>query len=185
MKTIISIIIASSLLVSCKSKKDAKAKEETKTENTTVANTNNNENTTNSSDQGRRAGLVVSIEKTPCFGKCKVYKAEIFSNGAVTFYGEQNVKNIGKYYGTISYDQVKEIWKKADEINYMKLKSEYDDKMVTDLPTTITTLRPENENKAKTIRVRYRAPEELYEFQQYIHQLVMDVQYTKAPEGDE
>ena len=67
----------------------------------------------------------------------------------------------------------------------MKLKSEYDDKMVTDLPTTITTLRPENENKAKTIRVRYRAPEELYDFQQYIHQLVMDVQYTKAPEGDE
>lgn len=181
MKAIISILIASTLLVSCKSKKDAQAKDETKTKTTTTT----DQTTTSNNDQGRRAGLVVSIEKTPCFGKCKVYKAEIYTNGSVTFYGEQNVENIGKYYGTISYELVKEIWKKAEEINYMGFKNSYDDKMVTDLPTTITTLRPENEREAKTIRVRYRAPEELYAFQQYIHQLVMDVKYTKAPEGDE
>ncbi len=39
---------------------------------------------------------VFKIERTPCFGKCPVYKLELFDNKTITYDGIKNVKRIGK-----------------------------------------------------------------------------------------
>ena len=41
--------------------------------------------------------LVISLERTPCYGTCPIYKMEIFSDGSAFYHGERFVDRIGDY----------------------------------------------------------------------------------------
>ena len=77
--------------------------------------------------------VIASIERTACYGRCPVYKAEIFKDASVTYTGRMNVEKLGEFKSKISPVQLDVLTKKAQEIGYMSLKESYDGN-ITDLP---------------------------------------------------
>lgn len=118
-----------------------------------------------------KEALFLSMERTPCFGKCPAYKITIFNTGNVTYTGNSNTKKIGKYSKTLTQQQLNEIQKMMKDIKIMEMKDVYDSE-VTDLPSTIFFIV--NNKKKKKILYRIDAPAELKQFEKLIDFLVLD-----------
>jgi hypothetical protein len=118
----------------------------------------------------------ITLERTPCFGACPVYKVTLGGNGAVNYVGERFVKVEGTRTRQISRDAFLELLRKFYEVDFFAMRAEYLEGrdimleadgtvqetsiMVTDLPTTIVTL--EIGAYAKSVRAYFRAPEGLH-----------------------
>ncbi len=119
--------------------------------------------------EGIRADLVVSIKRTPCFGKCPYYNVEIYETGTVVYEGFGYTKRMGKHEAYITEAGLAKIRAKANELGYLKLSNTYpiDTKVdVPDLPTTITYIRIGNDGKS--IRNKFEAPKALIEFEKWL-----------------
>ena len=84
--------------------------------------------------------LIISLERTPCYGTCPIYKMEIFSDGSAFYHGERFVEKIGNYEFSVSKETLNYILKKADEIGFFELEDKYTAN-ITDLPKTITFIK--------------------------------------------
>lgn len=115
--------------------------------------------------------LFVTIERTPCFGKCPVYKIYIYNGGYVVYDGKQNVDKIGRFSTQLSTDELKLIEQRAKEIKYLELNDKYDGP-VTDLPSVHTSVAMDGYRKS--ITARYNVPSELKEFQKFIDNLFIE-----------
>jgi Domain of unknown function (DUF6438) len=112
--------------------------------------------------------LLVSLQRTPCFGQCPVFKIELFSDGKVVYEGKTFSKRVGSYRATATPEFIKAIQQKAADIKYLSLDTKYPkgESMITDIPTTISFVRTGSENKM--IRNNYDAPPELLEFEHWL-----------------
>ncbi|QLH10853.1 DUF6438 domain-containing protein [Nitrosarchaeum sp. AC2] len=90
--------------------------------------------------------VIISLERTPCYGPCPVYSVTVFENGSVIYEGKQHVENIGIYQYGISTRDTKKIIDKFYEINYFSLNDRYEIGS-TDHPTVITSFRNESYEK--------------------------------------
>ena len=108
--------------------------------------------------------IVISLERTACFGTCPIYKIEIFSDGSGIYTGIKFVKNIGILKFQLSAAHVKKILDSATKINFSRLKDEYS-KPITDLPTTYITI------KNKKIKDYAGGPKELKNLESLIDEL--------------
>jgi len=109
-----------------------------------------------SNDTGERI-LFASIERTPCFGRCPSYNMKIYADGMVELNGKRDLDMVGKYTTNITKSQLNAILKQAQDIKFYEMEDEYDDSMITDLPSTILTVVDEN-GKLKTVLCRYNYP---------------------------
>ena len=66
--------------------------------------------------------LIISLEKTACFGTCPILKIEIYNNGAIVYNGIKHVKKIGIHNLEIEKQEIQKILSKAEEIGFYKLK---------------------------------------------------------------
>lgn len=131
---------------------------------------------------GSSDSLFFSLERTPCYGKCPVYKIIIYQSGYATFEAIMNVQNkAGLYQTEFSTEEMKLISDKAEEIKYFSLEDEYDSP-VTDLPSVITQLNVNG--KKKTIKDRHHGPPELRQFEKFSDELINGKEWKKIP-GDE
>lgn len=119
-----------------------------------------------------KESLFLSMERTPCFGKCPSYKLFIFNTGNVIFEGYSNTKYIGKYKQQLTRQQLKEIQYMMDEIDITGMKDVYDSG-VTDFPSTILYLVSNNTHKKKILD-RVDAPTSLKQFEKLIDSLVLN-----------
>ena len=112
--------------------------------------------------------LIISLQRTACFGTCPIYKIEIFSDGSGIYTGTRFVKNIGitKFY--LSETQINLILTQAETIGFTNMKDEYSEP-ISDLPTTFIQI------KDKKIRDYTGAPKTLKKLESLIDQL-----YEKA-----
>ena len=112
--------------------------------------------------------LIISLQRTACFGTCPIYKIEIFSDGSGIYTGTRFVKNIGitKFY--LSETQINLILTQAEAIGFTNMKDEYSEP-ISDLPTTFIQI------KDKKIRDYTGAPKTLTKLESLIDQL-----YEKA-----
>ena len=134
----------------------------------------------NSWDWTPKAGEIkiekaLTFEKTACFGRCPQYKVEIMSNGKATLHGKNFIDFIGNYTYKFDVDQLNIIIKKAKDMGYMGLKSEYDLKNVTDLPSTISGVLIDG--KFKSVNCRYECPEKLEEFHKFLHEYLLKMKW--------
>ncbi|HET6245257.1 MAG: hypothetical protein H0V01_11620 [Bacteroidetes bacterium] len=120
--------------------------------------------------------IFATMEKTPCYGTCPVYKLMIFKSGLAIYQGIRNVDKTGRFLVYFSLEEMKEIENKANEINYFKLKDEYDSP-VTDFPTTITSLRING--KVKVVSNRVGGPPELKGFEKHIDETLMRKEFKE------
>ena len=120
--------------------------------------------------------LYLTIRKTPCYGQCPIYTADIYNSGYVVYNGKRFVKNVGLYTGKLSADALKSIRHLARSVNYFGFENEYDSP-VTDFPTTYTTLHFNGQQK--TIKNRVGGPDELREFENHVQKVLDGVTWTK------
>ncbi len=106
--------------------------------------------------------LIISLERTPCYGTCPIYKMEIFSDGSSFYHGERFVDKTGYFQFTVSNETIDYILKRAEEIGFFEMEDKYTGN-ITDLPKTITFIK--SEKGEKKIVNYYNAPKILKEFE--------------------
>jgi hypothetical protein len=127
--------------------------------------------------------LFIKIDKTACFGMCPTYTAHIYKSGFALLNGKKNLDFIGIHRVWFSPDEMKEIEEKLLALDFMKLEDSYDGP-VTDLPST--NLEISYLGQQKQIKGRWKIPESLDAFNDYIHELVQSKNWenTSAPQDE-
>lgn len=90
--------------------------------------------------------LVITLERTACFGTCPVYKLTVYGDGRAEYEGEMFVAVEGRQTATISAEQVRELAAAIEKANYFSLKGDYS-ALATDLPSAITTVTLDGQTK--------------------------------------
>ncbi|MBP1730263.1 MAG: hypothetical protein H6Q55_692 [Deltaproteobacteria bacterium] len=106
--------------------------------------------------------LMISLERTPCFGRCPVYKVSVYGDGTVRYDGKEYVKVKGSQTRVISPQQVQRLLAELQQASYFSFKDDYDTITFTDAPLAITAVTVDGRSK----RVRHylgdaTAPKEL------------------------
>lgn len=95
--------------------------------------------------------LLITLERTACYGICAVYKITVKADGSVTFEGINNTQTKGKVEDKIGENKVKELIKEFENADYSNLKDKYDYETcpiaATDSPTVITSLQMDGKTK--------------------------------------
>jgi Pyruvate/2-oxoacid:ferredoxin oxidoreductase delta subunit len=114
--------------------------------------------------------LLVSLQRTPCFGQCPVFKIQMFNDGKVVYEGKAHCKRMGTYKAVASAELIKVIQQKASDIKYLSFEERYPkgESMITDIPTTISYIKVGSDSKM--VANNYDAPKELVEFERWLEQ---------------
>ena len=126
----------------------------------------------NGDDSG--SDLLITLERTECLGSCPVYKLTIHGDGSVVYEGKRFVRVTGTRKTTISHQALADLIQAFSAIDYPDLKDSYSsihnpdgsESIVTDLPTTYTSLTLNGRRKA--VRDYVGAPKELLELERKI-----------------
>jgi hypothetical protein len=131
--------------------------------------------------------LMITLERTVCFGTCPDYKLTITADGAVVFEGRRFVKQEGKTIkSSISQEKLKELMAEFDRVKFFSLEDDYTnnrrvcDEVWTDTPSAITSIRIAG--KSKTVDHYYgcrgaKVPKELTELEDKIDEIVNTAQW--------
>jgi hypothetical protein len=98
--------------------------------------------------------LVITLERTRCYGFCPSYVLKISANGKVTYEGRASVKLVGSAEASISQEKLRALITAFEKINYFDLKAAYETPndgckdWVTDGPTAITSLTINGRSKS-------------------------------------
>jgi len=127
--------------------------------------------------------LFAFMERTPCYGRCPIYKMWIYKSGYTLYEGINFVEREGVWTTQLSKEDLEQIANKGKEIGYFNLDDEYDSP-ITDIPATITTLNIDG--RKKTVRDRHNAPASLRDFEKLIDAVVEKKQWKmlRPKEGD-
>lgn len=117
------------------------------------------------------SNLLVSFQRTPCFGKCPAYKMEIFKDGRAKYQGIANIPRVGSHEAQVTLDVIKMIQKKALDMKYFELANQYptNGSDINDIPKAISYVRFGNDGKM--IVDNFDAPKELIEFEKWLEKL--------------
>lgn len=121
--------------------------------------------------------VVITLERTACFGTCPVYKLTIYGDGRVVYEGERFVNVTGTQNSQISQEKIKELVDEFYAINYFALKDKYD-APITDMPTTITSITIGG--KTKKVVNYYGAPKKLDELENKIDEITDSKKWVKG-----
>lgn len=108
--------------------------------------------------------VLISFEKTPCFGRCPVYKIKVYESGFATYEGLNFAERMGLYSTRFSDAEIAKIFASAEAAGYLSFQETYDDPRVTDLPSTISTLVIDGEKHR--VKARMGVPEKVKMFQE-------------------
>jgi hypothetical protein len=103
--------------------------------------------------------LLISYERTPCFGRCPVFKIKVYESGYTTYQGVNFVEYMGYFYTRIDASKLAEIKAAISASDFFSLEDRYDNEQVMDLPSKIYQVDIEGMNKR--ITARYQVPESL------------------------
>ena len=127
----------------------------------------------------------ITLERTPCYGACPVYKLTIHRSGKVEYEGKDHVRQKGSRSGTISTEDFEKLLRKIYEINFFNLSERYDGKnpdgsgvTITDLPTRKTSVT--RGNRTKTVENYFRGPKGLNELEDLIDELTKSAAWIRG-----
>ena len=95
---------------------------------------------------GSGSGVVMTLERTGCFGTCPGYSVEIHGDGTVRYTGNSYVVVAGEHRDHISAEQVSALIDAFRAADYFSLEDDYD-YSVTDCPTYLTSFRVDQVEK--------------------------------------
>lgn len=84
---------------------------------------------------------IITLERSACFGFCPIYKVALFEDGTGVYMGIANVDNIGVHEIEVEPFMVDLIVDQANIFGYFDWQDSYEDRLMTDQPTVITTIQ--------------------------------------------
>jgi hypothetical protein len=104
--------------------------------------------------------LLISLRRTPCFGKCPVDLTQIYSDGRVTYAGSQNVPRTGTFEGRLDRKAWDPIMDTAQKMGFWSLEDTYPSggMKIMDLPSEVIQLRLGDTEK-QVVNKRYANPD--------------------------
>lgn len=131
-----------------------------------------------SSSVAQSREVVITLERTTCYGTCPSYKLTILGDGSVTFEGREYVRIKGTIRSKVAPASVESLVQEFISIDYFDLLDDYSsiknpdgtETFVTDLPTAITSLSLAG--KQKKIADYVGAPNQLRELERKIDGVV-------------
>jgi len=108
------------------------------------------------------ADIEMSIERGPCFGKCPVYKMDIYQGGYAVFYGTRFAKKLGKHSKQLDKKTYKELVKKFKSSKFFDFKDEYES-LIVDLASV--SISYQEKGKRKTVTGKEDRPTKIMELQ--------------------
>jgi hypothetical protein len=124
--------------------------------------------------------VVITLERTVCFGACPEYTLTIWGDGTVTYEGRRFVKIEGTRTITINEEKIRQLLSEFQRVDYFSLDDSYEEFGATDMPSAITSLTING--KTKTVRHYhgdFTAPEQLTELEDRIDEIVNSDQWIK------
>ncbi|GAB5417365.1 MAG: hypothetical protein Crog4KO_29470 [Crocinitomicaceae bacterium] len=173
---ILPILLFAFVVQACKSSKEAMDPKDSVSEAPTEATEVATEESPVVTNDDTERTLFASIERTPCFGRCPTYTLKIYSDGFVEFDGIRDVDMLGKYTTSITQEQMDAILEQANDIAFFSFEDEYDDGMITDLPSTTTTVV--KDGKTKSVMRRHGYPKRLLLLENSIEALIKSERWT-------
>jgi len=125
--------------------------------------------------------VIITLERTGCYGTCPIYELTISGDGNVTYKGEGFVNVTGTHTAQITQEEVKELIDEFYKIEYFSLKDSYEEYRVTDMPSTITSITING--RTKTVRHYHgdkNAPKELTELERKIDEITNSKQWVEG-----
>ena len=124
--------------------------------------------------------VIITLERTACYGFCPVYTLTIQGNGTVVYEGEDFVKTKGIMEISIPKAKIDQLVEEFERVGYFSLNNYYTERTITDAPSVITSITVDG--KTKTIEHYhgdFDAPEELTELEDAIDEIVNSDQWIK------
>lgn len=118
---------------------------------------------------------VLTYQKTQCYGSCPVYSITFYSDNSVLVSPTSNFIVSKKSTGKLKKGTIENLLNYAERINFWSFKKEYNDALVSDLPSTFITIFNKDQNKK--IKVRTNAPTELKELLLKIENIIKTIQW--------
>jgi len=84
--------------------------------------------------------VVMTLERSQCFGSCPAYKVTIYGDGRVVYQGKSHVRVEGVQTAKISADRVRELVQAFDVAGFYSMDAEYPT-LITDGPVYTTTIQ--------------------------------------------
>jgi hypothetical protein len=88
----------------------------------------------------RYPDLLVTLERTMCFGRCPVYSLTIYGDGRVSFDGQQFVAATGVHTSTLAPEQIQALVDAFATADYFNLDGSYTSHDWTDAPSSRTSI---------------------------------------------
>ena len=129
---------------------------------------------------GAGGELVITLERTACFGTCPVYSLKIKGDGSVIYSGVDFVQTQGIHEGTISMDAIERLITEFEKADYFSLNDSYTNFGVSDMPSANTSISIGDKTKAIKHYLGDRsAPEKLTELENKIDEIVNSAQWIE------
>lgn len=122
----------------------------------------------------------ITLERTPCYGTCPVYRIEIDSDGTVRYEGDINVKMTGHHEWTIPHERVEKLEEALQKYRFFDIEENLNAGVVTDMSSCVTTVHM-SDGRQRTIENTYgtdRFPPSLYKFENSIDRLSGALRYV-------
>src|SRR3954471_14210607 len=119
--------------------------------------------------------VTITLERTACFGTCPVYMVTIAADGQVEYDGKEFVRVKGHATAHIPPGDVAALVEAFETAGYFDLKDEYTAN-ITDMPTTITSIRIDG--RFKRVRDYYNAPRPLKDLERLIDRVAGTAQWV-------
>jgi hypothetical protein len=127
--------------------------------------------------------LFASIERSPCFGRCPVYKAIIYNNGKATYEGRSSVVRQGLYHGTATSEQLEILRNSAESLRLDTLGNEYVQSALTDFPAQKLSIVVKG--TLKNIFIRHTEPPgAIMQFEKLLDEEIEKIQWEKVADTD-
>lgn len=122
--------------------------------------------------QKSESDLLITINRTGCFGDCPAYSARIYADGTVVYVGVYSVKEIGERRHKISQGAIQALIKEFQRLDYWSLKDSYeaDEQGRGETDQQITTTSISLDGKKKQV-VNIYGPKRLDELEERIDSL--------------
>src|SRR5262245_50234061 len=88
-----------------------------------------------------RHNVIISLQRTGCFGACPTYELTIYEDGTVIYNGHEFVNVVGKRRANIGEAKVRKLADDLERSNYFSFADNYDDEYVSDFPSAVTFVR--------------------------------------------
>jgi hypothetical protein len=126
--------------------------------------------------------LEITMQRTACFGFCPVYALTVRGDGTVTYDGQRFVEVEGIQTSAVSEDQLRELVRRFDEIDFFSLEDDYAC-LATDLPSTITSISVEGRTKTVRRCSWSDAPASLQNLENEIDEVAGSARWVGEPQG--